>query len=612
MPTRASRFAVAILLALLLLVLTEAQVPTDQPFWRPVIMGTEAMIAAEHPLEARAARQALEAGGNAIDAAVAAFYMTTVVEHHQAGIGGDAFILAYLADRNEVVFINGTGPAPALATLEQYEALGGIPGDGPFASDVPGAIAGFDLALERYGTMRYADLLAPAIAAARHGHPLSHWAAGNHERNAEKLAKYPSSHMLLKNDRPFEPGDLLIQSDLARTLETIAREGAAAFYTGSIARQIDAFYKAQGGFIRYDDLASYEAEDSTPIRTTYRGLEVYQSAPNSQGIAMLIALNILEGFDLASMGHNTADYVHVIAEAIKLAFADRNHFIADPRFTPTMPVVQLLSDTYGDARRRLIRMDRAIEGAAPPGDPWNGGGVLPGHEVVYMAGPSTAEDGDTAAHAADTDGRREVVTDGETSSFSIADRYGNLVSVTHSVNGGFGSGMVVEGLGFVLNNRMPYFSLDTDDVNVLIGGKRTRHTINPALALKNGRPYLAWNTPGGDNQVQAMLQAFLALTEFGMNVQQAVEAPTVTSSSFAASNYPQPVGDRLTMPAAIGGDIAAELAARGHHVRVGALQQPYHQAASGAGAVKMVMIDPETGVRFGGAAPAKDNYVIGW
>lgn len=581
-----------------------AQAPSDRPFWRTVVMGTHAMVAAEHPLEALAALEALKAGGNAIDAAVAAFYMTTVVEHHQAGIGGDAFIVAYLKEQDEVVFINGTGPAPRLATLEAYREVGEIPNAGPLASDVPGAVGGFDLALQKYGTKTYAELLQPAIDAAKDGHPLSFWAAGNHRRTVDKISKYPSSvKALLKDGKAYGPGELFVQSDLGRTLETIAREGAEAFYRGSIARRIGEFYEQQGGLLRYEDLAAYKAEESAPVMTRYRGLDVYEAAPNSQGIVMLMALNILEGYDLQQMGHNSADYVHVVTEALKLAFADRDHYIGDPRFVNDMPVEELLSQEYGDLRRGLIRMGQAISGVAPPGDPRGGRAVLAGHDITHEAQPSTPDSlpGDHREH-----------DDGETSSFSIADQFGNLVSVTHSVNGGFGSGMVVEGLGFVLNNRMPYFSLEDGNVNVLVPGKRTRHTINPALAMKDGKPVLAWNTPGGDNQPQAMLQAFLAIAEFDMNVQQAVESATVTSSNFRASNYPQPAGDRLTLPKVLADEVGDALRLRGHTLRVGDLQQPYRQTRSGAGAVKMVMIDPETGIMFGGASPAKDDYVIGW
>ena len=589
-------------LVLALSATVQVQSPADRPFWRTVVMGTHGMVAAEHPLEAMAALKTLQEGGNAIDAAVAAFYVTAVVEQHQAGLGGDGFILAYLADQQKVVFINGTGTAPKLATREKYLELGGIPSAGPYSTDVPGAVGGFDLALKKYGTKSYEELLQPAIEAASQGHPLTFWAAGRHKENLKKISPYPSSvRTLLKNGQPFDPGDMFVQADLGRTLKTIASKGAEVFYRGSLARLTADFYEKQRGLLRFEDLAAFEAEEAEPVKTMYRGYEVYQSAPNSQGIVLLMALNILEGFDLQSFGHNSPDYVHVVTESLKLAFADRNEYIGDPRFVTDMPIEGLLSQEYADNRRSLIRMDRAIQGVAPPGDPIQAEPVLSGHRISYETQPSAVE----PASVEDGDA-------GETSSFSIADRFGNLVSVTHSVNGGFGSGMVVEGGGYVLNNRMPYFSLDEGDVNVLVPGKRTRHTINPALALKEGKPFLAWNTPGGDNQPQAMLQAFLNCVEFGMNVQQAVEAPTITTSSFHASNYPQRAANRLAVPRVLADLVANDLAARGHQVEVGEFQQPYRQAASGAGAVKMVMIDPETGVMMGGVSPAKDDYVIGW
>lgn len=577
-----------------------AQQHSDRPYWRPVVMGTFGMVAAEHPLEAIAGMEILRAGGNALDAAAAVFYMTTVVEQHQAGMGGDAFILAYLAAEERVVFINGTGPAPASATLEFYGELGEIPDAGPLATDVPGAVGGFDLALRKYGTMDYRDVLAPAIRSARNGHPVDFWAAGYHQRAVEKISPYPSSLAVLMPDgRPLRAGEVFLQTDLSRTLEAIAAGGADVFYRGELARRIDSVYEREGGRLRFDDLAGYEAEEASPISTRYAGLDVYQSAPNSQGIVMLMALNILEGFDLTALGHNSADYLHLVTEAMKLAFADRNRYVGDPRYV-AVPVDGLLSKEYAAERRGLIRMDHALT-VAPPGDPVEGRALAPGTRAHYRTEPQEI--------------RRPGTPDGEagqTSSFSIADQYGNLVSVTHSVNSAFGSGMFIDGTGFVLNNRMPYFSLEAGDVNELLPGKRTRHTINPALALKNGQPYLAWNTPGGDNQPQAMLQAFLAVVHFGMNVQQAVEAPTVTSSAFAASMYPGRVRGMLTMPAVLGGLVGEELARRGHQVEIVPLQQPYQMSASGAGAVKMVMIDTTTGVMFGGVSPAKSDYVLGW
>jgi gamma-glutamyltranspeptidase/glutathione hydrolase len=385
------------------------------------------------------------------------------------------------------------------------------------ASTVPGAVGGFDLALRKYGTRKYPELLRQPIDTAREGHPLTHWCADNHNSSISKLKSHPSSvKALLKAGGPFEPGDVFVQPDLARTLEIISREGADAFYRGKLTRLTADFYEKNGGLIRYEDLASYRAEEGSPIRTSYKGYDVYQSAPNSQGIVLLQALNILEPIDLRSMGHNSAQYVHTLVEALKLAFADRDRWIADPRFTK-IPIEQLLSKRYAEVRRKLIDAERAQQGVAPYGNP------------------------------------------GETSSFSIADRFGNLVSVTHSVNGTFGSGVVVEGGGYVLNNRMPYFSLDEKDVNVLAPGKRPRHTINPALALKDGKPVMAWNTPGGDNQPQAMLQAFLNVVEFQMNPQAAVEQPTVITANFHASNYPQPAGDRLTVPEVLAQRIAEQL-----------------------------------------------------
>jgi gamma-glutamyltranspeptidase/glutathione hydrolase len=579
-----------------------AQDPAARPYWRTIVRGTHGMVAAEHPLEAMAGLDALKAGGNAIDAALAVYYMTSVVEQHQSGLGADCFVLAYIAKEKKVVFFNGTGPAPKLATLETYRKLGGIPVTGPFAASVPGAVAGFDLAWKKYGSLDYATLLKPAIAAASQGHAVTDWAATNYVEALPVLLKYPTStRALLPGGKPPLAGDLFVQPDLGRTLETIARDGADVFYRGPLAHMTADTYQKAGGVLRYEDLAAFHAEQSDPIHTNYKGYEVYESAPNSQGIVLLMALNIVEGLDLKSLGYDSPDYWHALTEALKLAFADRDQYIGDPRFIKDIPVEGLLSKEYAAARRKLIHMDHAIHGMAPPGDPRAIRAVLPGRAISYeqtQPAPHTGSSG--------SDGR------GETSSFSIADRFGNLVSVTHSVNGTFGSGIVVDGAGFVLNNRLPCFYLDDGNVNILAPGKRTRHTINPALALKDGKPYLAWNTPGGDNQSQAMLQAFLAVVEFGMNVQQAVEAPTVMSTSFHDSVYPHPVAGTLVMPKVLADRVGAALSAKGHSVVVTPLQKPYGQQPSGAGAVKMVLIDPRTGIFAAGVSPAKDDYVMGW
>jgi gamma-glutamyltranspeptidase/glutathione hydrolase len=576
--------------------------PAARPYWRTIVRGTHGMVAAEHPLQAMAGLDALKAGGNAIDAALAVYYMTSVVEQHQSGLGSDCYVLAYIAKEKKVVFFNGTGSAPKLATLDTYRKLGEIPVNGPYAASIPGAVAGFDLAWKKYGSLDYATLLKPAIEAASKGHVLTDWAATNYVEAFQLLSKYPSSvRALLPDGKPPHFGELFMQADLGRTLDKIARGGADAFYRGPLARMTADTYQKAGGVLRYEDLAEFRAEQAEPIHTDYKGYEVYEAAPNSQGIVLLIALNIVEGFDLKSLGHNSPKYLHVLAESLKLAFADRDRYIADPRFVKDIPVAGLLSKEYAAQRRKLIRMDRAMHGMAPAGDPRGMRAVLPGQQLSYEEARPGIQSG-----ASGPDGR------GETSSFSIADRFGNLVSVTHSVNGTFGSGIVVDGGGFVLNNRLPCFYLDDGNVNILAPGKRTRHTINPALAMKDGKPFLAWNTPGGDNQSQAMLQAFVNVVVFGMNIQQAVEAPTVMTTSLHDSVYPHPVGGTLVIPKVLADKVGAAMSALGHRVVVTPFQKPYGQQISGAGAVKMVQIDPRTGILAGGVSPAKDDYVMGW
>lgn len=573
------------------------------PTWRPVVMGKNGMVAAEHPLQAVAGLRVLQNGGNAVDAALAVFYMTAVTEPSEAGLGGDGFLLAYIKSINRVILINGSGGAPKLATREYYQSkVGSVPPDGPYSTAVPGAVGGFDLLHKKYGTKDYRFLLADSIDAANNGYAVSPWGAGNYRRSQQMLSRWESSaKVFLPAGRPPAVGDWLAQPDLGRALAMIAEQGADTFYRGDIARMTARYHERNGGLLRYEDLAEFQAEEAEPIRIQYRGYDVYQSPPNSGGIVMLIALNILEGYDLKKLGHNTAEYLHVLTEAFKLAFADRYPYITDPRFAPRAPIAQLLSKPYAALRRSLIRMDRAIAGVAPPGDPANGKAILSGHQVKYH------EPGRSAAATP-----RDLRGDGEqTSSFSVADRWGNVVSVTHSVNGGFGSGMVVEGAGFVLNNRGSYFGLDPADINVIAPGKRTRQGAIPAMAFKDGKPFLAWNTPGGDTIPQTLTQAFLNVVEFGMNVQQASEAPCAMTSNFRVSMYPQNPGDGLAMPQFLADRVGARLRALGHAIQATPTQPPYG-SPSGPGAVKMILIHPVTGVMYGGASPGKDNYVIGW
>ncbi|MGH8722921.1 MAG: gamma-glutamyltransferase family protein, partial [Burkholderiales bacterium] len=343
----------------------------------------------------------------------------------------------------------------------------------------------------------------------------------------------------------------VVQADYGATLRAIAAKGSAEFYRGAIAARVAGYLESQGGILEASDLASYAAHEDTPISTTYKGIELYECPPNSQGFVMLQALNILEGMNVRDMRHNSAPYLHTVAEALKLAFADRNRYVGDPKFVPPIPMRELLSKDYAAKRRALIDPGRAIDGEPPPG------AVSSAMSSARYSGPQPVPPLDPAPPV-----------EGHTTYLAVVDKDRNMVSITSSLLSGFGSGHVAEGAGFFLNNRMAYFSLEPDDVNVLKPGKRPRHTINPALALKDGKPYMVFGTPGADTQPQAQLQFFLNVVEFGMNVQQALESDAVISSSFRSSYYPHAIGDKLQVPATLPEHVRAELAALGHQVDV--------------------------------------------
>jgi gamma-glutamyltranspeptidase/glutathione hydrolase len=555
-------------------------------------MTMNGMVAAGHPLSAEAGLRVLQEGGNAIDAAIASWLVQGQVEPGMTGLGGDMFLLIYLADTNEVKFVNGTGPAPMAATADFYRDKGGMPRDGATSVIVPGAVGGALLALENYGSLEREQVMAPAIELADQGFPISDQLARQLRSGREKLAQFPATtEIWFEDGEPLEAGDVLVNHDLAQTLRTIAEEGSDSFYRGPIGKSSVEHIRANGGIHAETDWSNYRAHEDAPISVNYRGIEVYECPPNSQGHVMLQALSILEGFSLEYMGHNSAPYLHVVTESLKLAFADRNAYVGDPRFVPPIPMKELLSDEYAAARRALIDPIRAIEGEPPAGEPLRVASTLP----VY-AGPRLAP-----GEIGEWDQANALAL---TTYLTVVDSDRNMVSITSSLLSGFGSGMVVEDAGFFLNNRMAYFSVEPDDVNVVAPGKRTRHTINPALALKDGKPYLAFGTPGADTQPQTQLQFFLNVVEFGMGVQEALEQPAVISTSFRASYYPQRIAGTLITSAALPEHVRDSLAALGHQLDV--------RDSRGVGSVKAIMIHPETGALMGGVSPTGDSYVMGW
>jgi gamma-glutamyltranspeptidase/glutathione hydrolase len=562
--------------------------------WRPVVAADHGMVASGHPLASEAGLAILKSGGNAIDAAIAAWAVQGLVEPMMTGIGGDMLILVYIAKTGEVKFINGTGPAPLAATIERYRAEGGIPSEGPLSVSVPGSVSAAELAVSTYGTKSFAETLAPAIELAKSGFPVTEHLAESLSSSASKLSKYPTTTKIwFRDGKPLGMGDRVVQSELASTLTRIAREGSRDFYQGETGRATVAYLKANGGLFVEQDLSRFKATEDRPIHIDYRGVEVYECPPNSQGHVMLQALQTLEGFDLRYMGHNSARYLHLVTESLKLAFADRNRYVGDPRFVPPIPMDEMLSDEWAARRRREIDPDHAIEGEPAPGVPK---GAPTENSAQMYASASRVVPLDAGPAPEDTYGL--------TTYLAVVDGERNMVSITSSLLSAFGSGMVVEGAGYFLNNRMAYFYLDEGNANALAPGKRTRHTINPALALKDKKPYLVFGTPGADTQPQTQLQFFLNVVDFGMNVQQALEADAVISTSFRSSYYPHEVEGTLRVPSTLPRHVLEELASLGHRLDV--------RDVRGVGSVKGILIHPRSGVLMGGVSPTGDSYVMAW
>ena len=571
-----------------------AAVLQAQESWRPTLVAQHGMVASGHPLASEAGMRILKAGGNAIDAAIATWAVQGEVEPGMTGLGADMFILYYEAKTGTVKFINATGWAAQAATIDFYKAKGGIPDEGPLSISVPGAVGGAAYAVKTYGTKPLGEVLAPAIEIATTGFPITETLAGQLKSSRAKLAKYPSTKKIWFNgEEPLRLGDIVKNPDLASTLRAIAAQGAEPFYRGAIAKNTAAFLKANGGIISDADLADYQPFEDTPLHVSYRGADVYECPPNSQGFVMLEALNILEGYDLKTMGRNSVPYLHAVTEALKLSFADRNAYVGDPKFVPPIPMAQLLSKEYAAVRRTQIDANRAIVGEPAPGDPR--GMRATTAQQAYASALRTPTD----VHAFDPN---EILN--LTTYLAVVDKDHNMVSVTSSLLSGFGSGVVIDGGGFFMNDRMRYFYLDAKDVNSLQPRKRTRQTINPAMALKGGKPWISFGTPGSDTQPQTQLQFFLNVAEFGLPVQEALEQPTVISNSFRDSYQPHDVKGKLLTPAMLPQAVKDGLAAKGHQLDI--------RNVKGVGSVKAILIDPRTGVLMGGVSPTGDSYVMAW
>jgi len=563
---------------------------------RPTIAVTQHAISAGHYLAATAGFNILQAGGNAIDAGCAAGIALGVLQSDLVDVAGVAPIMIYLADKQEVVTIAGLGPWPKALDPElfQREHAGKIP-KGVLRTVVPAAPDAWITALRRYGTMSFGEVAAAAIRLARDGFPMYPLMAESLKRHEADHRSWPSTAAIfLPNGRVPDVGEVFRQTDLAASLQYMADEERAAaprgreaglegacdaFYRGDIAREIVAFMRQEGGLLSAEDLAEYRSPVGPPERRRFGDLEVFTCGAWCQGPMLLQTLALLEGTDLSSLGQNSADYIHQLAEALKLAFADREAYYGDPAMVE-VPLATLISSEYAGERRKLIRPDRAWSEMPPAGD-------------LGRAG--------TRFRASIGDPDPEP----DTSYVCVADRFGNLFSATPS-DGSYGS-PVVPGTGLIPSNRGSQSRPDPSHPAGVAPGKRPRLTPNPALAIRGRDQFLPFGTPGGDVQTQAMLQVLLNLFVFGQGVQPAIESPRFATYSFPSSFAPfEYYPGRLAVEGRITEPVAAELARRGHQI------QRWPDWIWTAGAVCAILADRCRGTLEAGADPRRAAYAIGW
>jgi gamma-glutamyltranspeptidase/glutathione hydrolase len=534
---------------------------------RSEVIAPHGMAATSQPLATQIALDILKAGGSAVDAAIAANAALGLMEPTGCGIGGDLFAIVWDAEKGELTGLNASGRAPKAMTLEYFQKNGieKIPPFGPLPVSVPGAVDGWFELHGRYGRLPMADILAPAIRYAREGFPVSEVIAYYLSRSVTRREQYPGfAETYMPNGRMPKKGEMFRNPRLAKTYEAIATKGRDEFYKGDIARKIDAYMAEQGGLLAYEDMALHTSEWVTPVSTNYRGWDVYELPPNGQGIAALQILNILEGFDVASMGFGSVDYLHILVEAKKLAFEDRAKYYADMDFVD-VPVARLISKEYADERRRLINPARAAK-------------ELP-------AGDAILEDGDTIY-------------------LTVADSDGNMVSLIQSNYRGMGSGMTPGELGFVLQDRAELFALDPGHANVVEGGKRPFHTIIPAFVMRDGKPLISFGLMGGSMQPQGHAQVIVNMVDFGMNLQEAGDAARINhTGSSSPTGAIMTDGGTVHLESQFSDATRKGLEARGH------VLGPSNGIFGG---YQAIMWDKEQGVYYGASEVRKDGQAAGY
>ena len=542
---------------------------TGQTFTtRSEVLGKNGMAATSQPLATQAALDILKKGGSAMDAAIAANAVLGLVEPASCGIGGDIFAIVWDAKTEKLYGFNGSGRSPKSLDIDYFVEKGmkSIPLFGPLAVSTPGTIDGWFAMHEKFGKLTMAEILSPAIQYGREGFPVSEVIAYEMATNYKNKIEFPGfAETYLPNGRPPKKGEIFINENLANTYEKIAKEGRDVFYKGDIARTIAAYMKRHGGFLSYEDLASHEGNWVEPISTNYRGYDVWELPPNGQGTAALQMLNILEGYDIKAMGFGSAEYLHLMTEAKKLAYEDRAKFYADPAFNK-IPIKELLSKEYAASRSTLIDPNEAAR--------------------TYPAGDLEIETGNTTY-------------------LTVADKDGNMVSLIQSIYFEFASGMVPDGLGFVLQNRGQMFNVqDRSHANALAPGKRPFHTIIPAFITKDGKPWVSFGLMGGAVQPQGHAQIVVNLIDFGMNLQEAGDAPRMRHvGSSQPTGRQMTNGGTLNLESGFSYETIRELRKKGHRIGTGVGIYGGYQA---------IGVDLKSGVYAGASESRKDGQAAGY
>jgi gamma-glutamyltranspeptidase/glutathione hydrolase len=551
-----------------LMLRAERHTPAPGRAGRSVVMAPHGMVATSQPLAVQAGLEVLRKGGNAVDAAIAANATLGLVEPMSCGIGGDLYAIVWDAKSKKLYGLNASGRSPYRATRALFaeKGLKEIPEVGPLSWSVPGCVDGWAELHKRFGKLSLADVLAPSIGYAEGGFPVTEVIAGYWARGARRLREYPdAARTYLPDGHAPRVGDVFKNPGLARCYREIAEGGRDAFYKGRIAREIVAFSEKNGGLFGPRDFAEHTSTWVEPVSTTYRGYEVWELPPPGQGIAVLEMLNVLEGYDLKKMGPLSPDYWHLFLEAKKLAYADRARYYADPDFGK-QPVEALISKPYAAARRKLIDREHALRQVEA------GDAKLGRADTVYLC---------------------------------VVDKDRNCVSLIQSNYMGFGSGLVPGDLGFALQNRGTLFALNEHHANRLEPHKRPFHTIIPALVTRGGRPWLVFGVMGGDMQPQGQVQVLVNLIDFGMNVQEAGEAPRLEhlGSATPTGRPGEKNGGRVEAEVGLDEKIVAELTRRGHQVS---------RVKVNGGGYQAILIDPKTDMLHGGSEPRKDGCAAGY